>query len=367
MRLVSRAFVGGIAVILASATATSGLPAKAGFGLLHERSLTTNHATPSLAVERSTWTPFKNKVPSRFLAKYVLRKHVLHVVEVRPEGKRNNTTPKAVRRAQVAEAIRLLQSSLPGMTVRVRYAGSVSAPADACTRPDVAWKAANQRVKESVYMQKVGQHMAALVDCNPRATFAFSQYFGVPGTGRIWAPWDADLVAHELGHTLGFFHSGSLDCSGPRPEPRSCLLDEYRDPVDIMGNLSGPTFTGLWRDMVFGAKDVPPGRPSAWTAEMPGEGARAEPLRIRTQFGTIYVELGPPNDFVSEPAVYVRLVVTRGEGPQQGLLKLPLMSGDQSDSPLPGLFAGDRFAIPGTDLVATIETIADGKARITFA
>ena len=366
MRLLSRTFVGGFTVILASATAASGLPANARLGLPYDHPLTTNHATPSVAVERSTWTPFKNKVPSRVLAKYVLRKQVLHVVEVRPAGNQNNTTPKAMRRGQVSEAIRLLQSSLPGMTMRVRYAGSVSAPADACTRPDVAWRAANQRVKESVYKQKVGQHMAALVDCNPRAPVAFAQYFGVPGTGRIWAPWDADLVAHELGHTLGFFHSGSLDCSGPRPEPRSCSLDEYRDPVDIMGNLSGPTFTGLWRDMVFGAKDVPPGRPSAWTAEMPGEGARAQPLRIRTQFGTIYVELGPPNDFVPEPAVYVRLVVTQGDAPQQGLLNLPLISGDQSNLPWPGFFAGDRFAIPGMDLVATIETITDGKARITF-
>jgi hypothetical protein len=47
--------------------------------------------------------------------------------------------------------------------------------------------------------------------------------------GTIGLPASARLFEHELGHTFGISHAGSLDCE------RTCKLDPYGNPIDVMG------------------------------------------------------------------------------------------------------------------------------------
>ena len=48
--------------------------------------------------------------------------------------------------------------------------------------------------------------------------------------GTIGLPASAQLFEHELGHTFGISHAGSLDCE------RTCKLDPYGNPIDVMGD-----------------------------------------------------------------------------------------------------------------------------------
>jgi hypothetical protein len=44
---------------------------------------------------------------------------------------------------------------------------------------------------------------------------------------------NAAVLEHELGHTFGMSHAGALACQG------TCALDQYGNPIDVMGTGSG--------------------------------------------------------------------------------------------------------------------------------
>lgn len=48
--------------------------------------------------------------------------------------------------------------------------------------------------------------------------------------GTVGLPASAALFEHELGHTFGISHAGSLDCQ------KTCRLDPYGNPLDVMGD-----------------------------------------------------------------------------------------------------------------------------------
>jgi hypothetical protein len=51
--------------------------------------------------------------------------------------------------------------------------------------------------------------------------------------GTVGLPATAALFEHELGHTFGISHAGALDCQ------RTCTLDPYGNPLDVMGDGTG--------------------------------------------------------------------------------------------------------------------------------
>jgi hypothetical protein len=52
------------------------------------------------------------------------------------------------------------------------------------------------------------------------------------------------VIGHELGHTFGLYHAGSLDC-GANPIGGTCSVSEYGDPYDVMGNSSAMHFSAF--------------------------------------------------------------------------------------------------------------------------
>ncbi len=67
---------------------------------------------------------------------------------------------------------------------------------------------------------------------------------GAPSTAWINGSFVLQVVAHEMGHNFGLYHSHSLDC-GSVPLGTGCTMDEYGDIVDNMGYSSYQTGTNL--------------------------------------------------------------------------------------------------------------------------
>ena len=56
-----------------------------------------------------------------------------------------------------------------------------------------------------------------------------------------------NVIGHELGHTFGLYHAGSLDC-GTVSIGGTCSVTEYGDPFDVMGNISSMHFNAFQKN-----------------------------------------------------------------------------------------------------------------------
>jgi len=67
---------------------------------------------------------------------------------------------------------------------------------------------------------------------------------GLGGGSQAWINQAASLLVfgHELGHTFGLGHAGSVDC-GTQVLGGTCTRSEYGDPYEIMGNARGAHFS----------------------------------------------------------------------------------------------------------------------------
>lgn len=63
------------------------------------------------------------------------------------------------------------------------------------------------------------------------------------------------VISHELGHTFGLYHAGSLDC-GVNPIGGTCTVSEYGDPFDVMGNSSAMHFSAFQKQTLKWISDA---------------------------------------------------------------------------------------------------------------
>ncbi len=89
-----------------------------------------------------------------------------------------------------------------------------------------------------------------------RYVYAYSNACGGLGLGTVggnpsqaWINGSLDLsvLAHELGHNLGLYHSHAMDCGNQVLGP-SCTIYEYGDRFDAMGNIAAGHFNAFHKE-----------------------------------------------------------------------------------------------------------------------
>jgi hypothetical protein len=159
------------------------------------------------------------------------------------------------------------------------------------------------------------------------------------GGNHVWinGSFLVPVLAHELGHNLGLFHAGGLQCTNagsatPQPMGSSCSADtfEYKDPFDAMGQSDPGTGTMVLRQMNMEHKlllDVVPASAQQvigisglyHVAPMETLTGTAEVLRLpRPGGGSYYVEYRYPvaGGFFDNQSPAFNGVYVRTESPQ---------------------------------------------------
>jgi hypothetical protein len=192
----------------------------------------------------------------------------------------------------------------------------------------------------------------------------------------------AAVMAHELGHNLGLYHSNSIACRGAGGAVTAlsgrCKQYEYSDPWDAQGSgcdISICQLAGVGQ-VLLGAKAssrvVAAKRTTDVRLVAPGR-AGVRTALVRTGFGDVMFDMHPASDaligFGNEGSVQARLATTEG----QGLLRLPDYRGRFSSDPTfddvaGGLPLGGHWDIPGTGgLRAVVTGLTSATVSVRFA
>jgi hypothetical protein len=85
---------------------------------------------------------------------------------------------------------------------------------------------------------KPKNNLSHLLVINPESTCAFGGYAQVRGSFISLKVLDSVTIAHELGHNLGFQHSGLVICPKGNFQTinGSCEINQYGDKTDVMGS-----------------------------------------------------------------------------------------------------------------------------------
>ena len=180
---------------------------------------------------------------------------------------------------------------------------------------------------------------------------------GSPGEVWINGPVDTRILAHELGHNLGLYHSHALEC-GSVALGGSCSSVEYGDKFDTMGLGYAYHFNAVQKDLLgwLGYGVSPPishvqssGTYTLDPYETPGANPKA--LKVQTSLGDwLYVEYRRPVGFDSGltgyPNVTSGVLVHYWNGDGNGVYLLDMTPATTSWQD-PALTVGNTFVDPG--------------------
>jgi hypothetical protein len=124
------------------------------------------------------------------------------------------------------------QTSLTGIAAgwfTISASSKTCTNANADTWADLADQAA---IDAGITLADYPRRIYAMPDISACGWWGLGTVGGYPSRAWVNGAYALQVVAHELGHNLGDWHSHSMSCNGS-----SCLTFDYGDDRDIMGNL----------------------------------------------------------------------------------------------------------------------------------
>ncbi len=220
-----------------------------------------------------------------------------------------------------------------------------------------AWKAAMGKKK------RLGKNQHLLVIA-PECGGGWGYGSVGAGSGKAYSMGnEAETIAHELGHNLGFLHANSVTCwdaAGQQvPLSKRCNEEEYGDGEAIMGGASrearlGPLGQALLTKNVRRVKE---GATTQVTVSNPGRPGRRLVI-VKSSLGNIMFDMSPRldgNPMEWPGGVEARVTTRPGSA---AILTLPDQQGNMSGAADNLLQAGESWRIPGSSLKVTVLAVA---------